>query len=89
MIDRVAAYVRFVLSVAQRAVAAGVTPLEAARETDLAEFAALSDSERLVGNLHRAMAELTGVPRGGPIDLRAALADMVAFNGGRPLTCHA
>ncbi|HEY3603343.1 MAG TPA: MBL fold metallo-hydrolase [Sporichthyaceae bacterium] len=88
-IDRVAAYIRFVLSVAQRAVAAGITPLDAARQTDLAEFAALTDAERLVGNLHRAMAELTGLAPGGPLDLRAALADMVTFNGGRPLSCHA
>jgi cyclase len=88
-IDRVARYVRFVLATAQQARTAGVSPLEAARETDLAEFAGLTDRERLVGNLHRAMAELDGVPRGGEIDLRAALADMVAFNGGRPLTCHA
>ena len=63
--------------------------MEAARQTDLAEFAGLSDPERLVGNLHRAMAELGGVEPGGTIDLRAALADMVTFNGGRPLTCHA
>jgi cyclase len=88
-IERVGRYVRFVLAVAQQARSAGLTPLEAARETDLAEFAELTDPERLVGNLHRAMAELDGLPRGGAIDLRAALADMVAFNDGRPLTCHA
>jgi hypothetical protein len=26
---------------------------------------------------------------GGPIDVMAALADMVAYNGGKPLTCLA
>ena len=31
----------------------------------------------------------TGPPRGGPIDVFAALGDMVAYNGGRPLTCLA
>src|SRR5450631_3116768 len=31
---------------------------------------------RIVGNLHRACAELAGTPRGGPIDVPAALADM-------------
>ena len=29
-----------------------------------------------------------GLP-GGPLGLAAALAGMVAYNGGRPLTCHA
>jgi hypothetical protein len=28
-------------------------------------------------------------PRGGAIDVRAALADMVTYNGGRPLSCRA
>ena len=48
-----------------------------------------ADPERIVGNLHRACAELAGTPRGGPIDMPAALADMVAYNGGAPLTCLA
>ncbi|WP_413810770.1 MBL fold metallo-hydrolase [Streptomyces sp. OE57] len=89
IIDEVLDYLRFVREVAQSAHAAGLTPLQAARETDLGRFAALSDSERLVGNLHRAYAELDGGPMGGPLDVRAALHDMVAYNGGRPLTCLA
>jgi cyclase len=75
--------------VAQDSRAAGVPPLQAARETDLGRFAGWADAERLVGNLHRARAELDGAPRGGPIDVVAALADMVAYNGGVPLTCRA
>jgi len=82
-------YLRFVLDVAARARAAGVTPLEAARDTGLGRFAGWADAERIVGNLHRACAELAGTPRGGPIDVPAALADMVAYNGGAPLTCLA
>jgi cyclase len=89
MIDDVLAYLRFLDDVARRAHAAGLTPLEAARQADLGRFAGLSDVERLVGNLHRAFAELDGAERGAPIDLAAALIDMVAFNGGRRLTCHA
>jgi cyclase len=89
VIDRTARYVRFVLSLANRARANRLTPLEAARDADLREFADLTDPERLVGNLHRAMGELDGVERGGAIDLRAALGDMVAYNDGKPLTCHA
>jgi len=42
-----------------------------------------------VGNLHRAYLELDGAERGAPVDLAGALGDMVAYNGGRPLTCHA
>jgi cyclase len=82
-------YLRFVLDLAQAARAAGLTPLEAARQADLGRFASWSDAERIVGNLHRALAELTGTPRGGPVDIVAALADMVSHNGGAPLSCLA
>ena len=50
---------------------------------------ALTDPERLVGNLHRAYAECDGAEPGDPIDLVAALVDMVAYNGGAPLRCSA
>ncbi len=82
-------YCRFVLDVAARARQAGLSPLRAAQETDLGRFADWPDAERIVGNLHRACAELAGAPRGGPIDVPAALADMVAYNGGAPLSCLA
>ncbi|WP_067457313.1 hypothetical protein [Actinomadura macra] len=74
---------------ATEAKAAGLTPLEAARETDLGEYAELTDPERIVGNLHRAYAELDGLAPGAPIDLVSALDDMITYNGGRPLTCRA
>ena len=89
LIDAVLGYLRFVLDVAERGRAAGVTPLEAARDADLGEFASWTDPERLVGNLHRAYAEMSGTPRGGPINLGAAIRDMIIYNGGRPLTCRA
>src|ERR1039458_665873 len=75
-------YLRFVLDVAARSRDAGMTPLAAARETDLGRFAAWPDAERIVGNLHRACAELAGAPCGAAIDIAAALSDMVAYNGG-------
>ena len=59
------------------------------READLGSFADLSDSERIVGNLHRAYAELEGAAPGAPIDLMAAFRDTIDFNGGRPLRCLA
>jgi len=88
-IDATLDYLRFVLDIALSSHDAGVQPLEAARETDLGRFAEWADAERIVGNLHRACAELAGTPRGGPIDVAAALLDMVAYNGGVPLTCRA
>jgi len=87
-IDTVESYLRFVQQLAADAVAAGVSVLEAARQTDLGDFAGLHDAERIVGNLHRAMAELTGTPRGGQIDIIAAFQDMLTYNGG-PLRCLA
>jgi cyclase len=88
-IDAVERYLRFVQDTAKRGKAAGLSPLELARQTDLGIFAELSDSERIVGNLYRAYAELDGAEPGAPIDTRAALMDMVAFNDGQPLRCLA
>jgi cyclase len=89
VLDGIAEYLRFVQDLAFGARAAGLTPLTAARDADLGPFAELLDAERLVGNLHRAYAELDGAAPGAPIDIRAALNDMIAFNGGRPLRCLA
>ena len=88
-IDDTLDYLRFVLDVAVGCREAGLSPLQAARDTGLGRFAAWPDAERIVGNLHRACAELDGTPRGGPMDIVAALTDMVAYNGGAPLTCLA
>jgi cyclase len=88
-LDATADYLRFVLDLARSCVAAGLPPLDAARTADLGRFAGWADRERIVGNLHRACAELAGTPRGGTIDVIAALTDMVAYNGGAPLTCLA
>jgi cyclase len=89
VIDEVLSYLRFLRQTAADAKAAGLTPLEAARETDLGEFADLKDSERLAGNLHRAYAELDGAEPGAQIDALAALQDMLTLNGGKPLSCQA
>ena len=88
VIDEVAAYLRFVQEVARRGFEAGATPLELARDTDLGRFAGLLDSERLVGNLHRAYSELRGEALAAPIDSAQMAADMVEFNGG-PVRCLA
>ena len=80
-------YLRFVADLAADGVAEGVAPLELARRTDLGAFAALTDTERLVANLHRAYAEQAGTPPGEPIDYLTAFADMLELNGGGPLRC--
>jgi len=97
VIDDVLGYLRFVLATARRGRAAGLSPFEAARDTDLGQYAELGDPERIVGNLHRAYADLdagldAGAAGGGPgtrLSYPAILAEMVAYNGGRPLTCRA
>ena len=87
--DDVEAYLRFVHALAVDAVAAGLTPLDAARQADLGPFSWWTDPERLAGNLHRAFSELRGEPHGAPIDLMAAFQDMVAWNGGNLPRCYA
>jgi cyclase len=89
LIDDTLAYLRFVQDTAREGKAAGLSPLEAALATDLGDFADLLDPERIAGNLHRAYLELDGGERGAPVDMARALGDMVAYNGDRPLTCHA
>jgi cyclase len=76
-----------VLDIARRGLAAGLTPLETARQAELGEYAGWLDSERIVGNLHRAYRDLD--PGRPEVDVVAALTDMVSYNGGRPLSCYA
>jgi cyclase len=89
LVDAVLGYLRFVAALAAQGHAAGLAPLELARQADLGQYADWHDSERLVGNLHRGYADLGPGDPGEALDLAVALGDMVAFNGGRPLTCLA
>jgi cyclase len=82
-------YLRFVQTVARDAVSSGTSALDAARATDLGRFAEWHDTERIVGNLHRAMAEENGLPLGADMDIVGAIGDMLAYNGGKPLRCLA
>lgn len=87
LIGVVVGYLRLVLDAAQAGLAAGLSPLEAARDTSLGDYADWLDSERIVGNLHRAYHDLDD--RQPEPDRVLALTDMVAYNGGRPLSCYA
>ena len=76
-------YYRMVLDLVAEGVRDGLGPLDLARTADLGEFADWPDGERLVLNLHRAMADATD----RPLDYMAAILDATAWNGG-PLTTH-
>jgi cyclase len=80
-------YLEFVLATAAKGIDAGLSPLDLARQVDLGEYAEWLDSERIVGNLHRAYADL-GAAR-PDVDVVAALGDMVEYNHGQPLSCFA
>jgi cyclase len=88
LIDATEAYLRRLQELAEAGRRAGRTPLETARAADLGPFATLVDPERLVGNLHRAWAELDGLPPGARLDVGASFREMVAFHGRLP-ECHA
>lgn len=89
VIDGQLSYLRFVQELAKSGYDAGEQPLQLARRTDLGEFAAWTDPERLVGNLHRAYSELRGEARGTALDYDLIVADMVRYNHGEPLRCLA
>lgn len=89
VIDEQVSYLRFVQETAGAASAQGLSPLKAASHCDLGRFAAWTDAERLVGNLHRAFSELNGDPPGEPLPFGAIFEEMIAFNGGEPLRCCA
>ncbi len=84
-----AAYLRWIQRSARAALAAGLPPLQAARETGLGDFAGLLDPERVVGNLHRAYAEEQGAPRGAPLDIVSIFLQMAEYNGGAMPACYA
>lgn len=86
LLDQLNAYAVFVAELAADGHAAGRTPLETAVAARDNPFAGWQETERLVGNLHRAYLELDGDDR--RIDLAPVWADMVAFNGG-PIGCVA
>lgn len=90
VIEDNARYLRWVQELAATGAAAGLTPLELARQTELGEFAQLPESERLVANLHRAYRELDpAAPIGERLPLSEVLADVIAFNNGELPVCLA
>lgn len=87
--DENADYLTWIQRLAEHGTARGITPLRLAQEADLMMFDHLLDPERIVGNLHRAYADLEGGPVGRPLDVVGVFSEMVEFNGGRLPTCLA
>ncbi|MGH3912823.1 MAG: MBL fold metallo-hydrolase [Pseudonocardiaceae bacterium] len=92
--EQTLAYLRWIEQLAAEGAGCGLTPLELAREADLGKFGELLDPERIVGNLHRAYAELDstesdGAERGRPLDVVTIFGEMVAYNNGQLPTCLA
>ncbi|WP_264203904.1 MBL fold metallo-hydrolase [Streptomyces bambusae] len=84
LLDANAAYLHWLQRLAAAGVAAGATPLDLARATDLGPHAALLDSERLLPNLHRAYAEEHGLPEGTPLDIGSLFQEMTTYHGHPP-----
>ncbi|MCP2279404.1 MBL fold metallo-hydrolase [Nocardia amikacinitolerans] len=87
--DQTLRYLRWVQDLAAEGRALGLTPLAIALEADHGEFGGLVDQERLVGNLYRADAELSGGPLGEPLDVLSIFDEMVLYNGGQVPACLA
>jgi len=85
-------YLAFVERVAVESHAAGLTPLEAAQKHADNQYSGWAETERFVGNLHRAYSEIDGAVHGADSWTRLTVPgvwpDMVAFHGG-PIACHA
>lgn len=89
VLARTAAYLEWIQGLAIDGRASGLSPLEVAREADLGDFADLLDPERIVGNLHRAYAELEGGQLGRPLDVVRIFGEMVEYNNGKLPHCWA
>jgi len=88
LLDQNESYLLWLQQLACDGIHSGQSILDVAITAKLGEFAELLDSERLIGNLHRAYAELTGQQLGAPLDVLKAFQEMVAYHGRLP-DCHA
>lgn len=88
LLDDLTAYVEFVARIAAEGRAEGLTPLETAMRHKDNPYAGWQETERLVGNLHRAYSELSGAPILTRLRVPDVWPEMVAFHGG-PIGCKA
>lgn len=94
VLDVTERYLRWVQQLAASGIAAGLTPLEVARDAGPGDFGALLEPERIIPNLHRAFAEERGAER-GELDVSAVaremgaiFLEMIEYHGG-PLVSQA
>ncbi|WP_258950634.1 MBL fold metallo-hydrolase [Lentzea californiensis] len=88
VLDDLVAYTTYLSDLAKSGHAAGKTPMEVVREAGESRFSSWQESERLVGNLHRAYHELDGKPLSERLELPRVWMDMMELHGG-PIACHA
>ena len=88
VLDDLSEYATYVLDLAEAGRRAGQAPLEVAEQAGESRFSAWRESERLVGNLHRAYHELDGKPLSERMDVAGVWKDMMVLHGG-PIRCHA
>lgn len=89
LLQRMDDYLAFVEEVAATSYAAGLTQLEAAQKHRDNPYRDWAETERFVGNLHRAYTELEhGTAEWNRLTVPTVWPDMVAFHGG-PIACHA
>lgn len=88
LLDDMQAYVSYIAEIALVERAAGRSPLEAAEKHRDNPFRAWMETERLVGNLHRAYAELSGDVDSAQLTVRAVWPEMETFHGG-PIPSYA
>ena len=81
-------YLAYVEGVAAASYAEGLTPLQAAQKNRDNPYSGWAETERFVGNLHRAYSELAGNPADTRLTVPSVWPDMVTFHGG-PIACHA
>ncbi|WAZ24683.1 MBL fold metallo-hydrolase [Streptomyces cinnabarinus] len=92
VLDETEEYLRWIQRVAAEGRAQRLTPLVAAKEAGKGAFSHLTEFERVVGNLHRAYAELDereAIASGRTVDVAEAFGEMITYNGGSLPTCHA
>lgn len=87
LIDDTRDYLRWVRQVAAEAQERGHSPLEAARAAAPGPFGGWLDSERLVANIARGLAEINGAAPAAQLDYAQIFADMTALRGGPIHTC--
>ncbi|GAA0707116.1 MBL fold metallo-hydrolase [Dactylosporangium roseum] len=89
VLDETAGYLHWLTGIARDGIAAGLDPLAVAREIGPGPYGEWLDTERVVGNLHRAYSELRGEPEGAPLSVLAAFGEIVDYLGGRLPSCAA